>query len=146
MSHSLTRVNTLGLGPVPECREFALERLTWLGLGGGGVEDWVTGPEVAPVSIEQLVDTDGVVGAEGRSVDSMGNLAGKVLLGTVVGALLHLPGLVQLQTGVEARVRGLESGLDDLERTGHYGPGSSSDPEKYFSFKIELYVYCITHM
>ena len=34
----------------------------------------------------------------------MGHLAGKVLLGTVVGALLHLAGPVELQAGVEARV------------------------------------------
>ena len=59
---------------------------------------------MATVGIEQLVDTDGVVGAEGRSVHSVGNLAGKVLLGTVVGALLCLAGSVQLQAGVEARV------------------------------------------
>ena len=102
MSHSLTRVNTLGLGPVPECREFALERPAGLGLGG--VEDGSARPEVATVGIEQLVDTDGVVGAEGRSVHSVGNLAGKVLLGTVVGAFLHLPSSVELEAGVEPRI------------------------------------------
>ena len=69
---------------------------------------------MATVGVEQLVDTDGVVGPESGPVDSVGDLAGKVLLGTVVAALLHLPGLVQLQTGVEARVGGLQSGLDDL--------------------------------
>ena len=59
---------------------------------------------MSTVSIEQLVDADGVVGAQSGSVDSMGNFAGKVLLGTVVGALLCLAGSVQLQAGVEARV------------------------------------------
>ena len=69
LHHRLARVDSLRLGPVSEGREFALERPTWLGLGG--VEDGVTGPEVAPVSIEQLVDTDGVVGAQGRPVHSV---------------------------------------------------------------------------
>ena len=59
---------------------------------------------MSPVGIEQLVDTDGVVGAEGGSVDSVGNLAGKVLLGTVVGAFLHLPSSVELEAGVEPRI------------------------------------------
>ena len=59
---------------------------------------------MATIGIEQLVDADGIVGAQGRAVDSMGDLASKVLLGTVVGALLHLAGSVVLQAGVEARV------------------------------------------
>ena len=59
---------------------------------------------MATVSIEQLVDADGVVGAQGRPVDAVGHLAGKVLLGTVGGALLHLSGSVELEAGVETRV------------------------------------------
>ena len=102
MNHGLPSVDTLGLRPVTECGEFALKRPAGLGLGG--VEDGSARPEMSTVSIEQLVDTDGVVGAQSGAVDSMGNLAGKVLLGAVVGALLHLAGSVVLQAGVEARV------------------------------------------
>ena len=96
---------------------------------------------MSPVGIEQLVDTDGVVGAEGRSVHAVRDFPCKVWLGAAVGALLGLPfppGPLHLEARVEAGVGGLEPGLHHLERTGHDGPGSSSNPEKIFELFKEV--------
>ena len=85
---------------------------------------------MSPVGIEQLVDTDGVVGAEGGSVHAVRDFPCKVWLGAAVGALLGLPfspGPLHLEARVEAGVGGLEAGLDNLQGTRNDGSGGASN-------------------
>ena len=63
----------------------------------------------------------------------MGHLPREVGFGRVTGvgnlaSDLHVP--LDLEGRVKARVGGLKSGLDDLQRTGYNGPGSSTHTEK----------------
>ena len=125
VDESLARVHGLGVGSIPECGEFALERPA--GLRRRGVEDGVRGAEVRPVGVEQL-HAEAVLGAEGGAVHHVGHLA---LAAPRHLGQLHLHAaprrLPHLQRGVEARVGGLEAGLDNLQGTRNDGSGGASN-------------------
>ena len=125
VDESLARVHGLGVGSIPECGEFALERPA--GLRRRGVEDGVRGAEVRPVGVEQL-HAEAVLGAEGGAVHHVRHLA---LAAPRHLGQLHLHAaprrLPHLQRGVEARVGGLEAGLDNLQGTSDDGSGGASN-------------------
>ena len=106
---------------------------------------------MTPVGVEKL-DAELVLGAQGGSVDHMGDLPCEVGLGWMTGvggqADLHIP--LDLQGRVKPRVGGLESCLDDLKRTGNDCSSSSTNTENeeiilhissVFELDIPLFIF-----